>query len=128
SHKEGVTLFDYNDMKIPCIFIRRERFDEIAKACYGKPLVVDTNLNILHDNRKNVFVEITLNFSSAGLQEKILLYANDNLQFFEHMAHSGMVALAPTTGGDATMNIFMVQLPKKDAIEDALEIINSYLK
>jgi hypothetical protein len=128
AHKEGVTLFDYNDMKIPCIFLANERFDEIVKACYGRPLTVDANLNILHDDMKHVFVEIVLKFSTVGLEEKVLLYANDNLQFFEHLAKSGIIAIAPQQIGQTSANIFMVQLPRREIVEDALETIGSYLK
>lgn len=127
-HKEGITIFSYDSMKIPCIFVKHDRFDEIAKACYGKPLAVDANLNVLHDDQKHVFVEILLKFSAAELEQKVLLYANENLEFFEHMAESGIIALAPEPIGQAGTNIFMVQLPKKDAVERALELIKSYLK
>ncbi len=127
-HKEGITLFSYNDMKIPCIFVKHDLFDEIAKSCYGKPLVVDANLNVLHDDQKHVFVEILLNFSTAGLERKVLLYANENLEFFERLAESCIIALAPEPVGQASANIFMVQLPKRDAVEKALELIKSYLK
>jgi len=127
-HKEGTTIFNYNDMKIPCIFVKHERFDEITKACYGKPLAIDANLNILHDDQKHVFVQVLLRFSVAGLEQKVLLYANENLEFFECLAQSGMVALAPEPIGQVSTNIFMVQLPKRDAAEKALELIKSYLK
>ena len=127
-HKEGITLFNYDSMKIPCIFVKHERFDEIVKACYGKPLVVDANLNILHDDQKHVFVEISLKLSDTGLEQKVLLYANENLEFFEHLAQSSIIALAPEPIGQASTNIFMVQLPKRDAVEKALELIKSYLK
>lgn len=127
-HKEGVTVFNYDKTKIPCIFVKHDRFDEIAKACYGKPLAVDANLNILHDDQRHVFVEILLKFSDAGLEQKVLLYANENLEFFEHLAQSGIVALAPEPVGHESANIFMVQLPKRDAVERALDLIKSYLK
>jgi hypothetical protein len=128
AHKEGVTIFDYNSMKIPCIFVKNERFDEIVKACYGKPLTVDANLNILHDDMKHVFVEIVLKFSAVGLEQKVLIYANDNLQFFEHLAKSGIIAIAPQQTGQTSANIFMVQLPRRETVENALETIRSYLK
>jgi len=127
-HKEGVTVFNYNDMKIPCIFVKHERFDQIVKACYGKTLVVDANLNILHDDQKHVFVEVLLKFSDIAVEQKVLLYANENLEFFEQFAQSGIIALAPEPTGYESTNIFMVQLPKKDAVERALELIKSYLK
>jgi len=127
-HKEGFTLFNYDNTVIPCIFVKPQRFDEITKACYGKPLAVDANLNILHDDQKHVFVEMLFKFSSADLEEKILLYANENLEFFECLAESGIIALTPKSAGQASMNIFMVQLPKRDAAEKALELIKSYLQ
>lgn len=127
-HKEGITLFDYNGTRIPCIFVKNERFDEIIKACYGKPLVVDANLNVLHDDMKHVFVEILLKFTKAGVEQKILLYANKSLEFFEHWAQSGLLALAPEATSSSSTNIFMVQLPRRDTVEDALELIKSYLK
>lgn len=127
AHK-GVTLFNYNDMMIPCIFVKPGRFEEIAKACYGKPLAVDADLNILHDDQKHVFVEILLKFSTAGLEQKVLLYANENLEFFEGLAQSGIIAMAPEPVGQSSMNIFMVQLPKRDAAKKALDLIKSYLQ
>lgn len=127
-HKEGVTLFDYNDMKVPCIVLKNQRFFEIAKAFYGKPLVVDSTLNVLHDDRKHVFVEIDLKFSTVGMEEQILLYANENLEFFEHLAQSAIIALVPESVESTEANILMVQLPRKDAIEKAVEMIKSYLK
>ena len=33
-HKEGVTLFESNNTKIPCILLRNERFNEIAKSLF----------------------------------------------------------------------------------------------
>lgn len=128
-HKEGITLFDYNGMKVPCIFVKQEIFDGIAKACYGKPIVVDSYLNILHDDQKHVFVEILLRFSGTGVEQKILLYANESIEFFEHLAQSSMIALAPAPIGQAAgSNIFMVQLPKRDALERSLEMIRSYMR
>lgn len=127
-HKEGITFFDYNNMKIPCIFIKNEIFEEIAKACYGKTLAVDSDLNILHDDRKNVFVEILLRFSATGLEQKVLLYANNNLEFFERLAQSGIIAIVSEPSGQASTNIFMVQLPRRDTLDNALELIRSHIK
>jgi hypothetical protein len=127
-HKDGITLFEYDQMKIPCILLKNERFGEISKAFYGKPLVVDSNLNVLHDDRKNVFVEIVLSFSAVGIEEKVLLYANDSLEFFQHLAETGIIGLAPISFSGTEANILMVQLPRKEAVEDALEIIQSYMK
>lgn len=125
THKEGVGLFDYNDMKIPCIFVKQRTFDEILRMCYGKPALVDANMNVLHDDKKHVFVEIMLNFKEY--EQSILLYANDTLEFFKRLAESGIIAFAPE-GSQQTGNIFMVQLPRRDALEKVLKMINLYLK
>ena len=127
-HKEGVTLFEYNNMKVPCILLKNERFHEIARAFYGKAHTVDSKLNILHDDKKHVFVEIVLKFSKAGIEQKILLYTNKHLEFFEYLAESAIIGLLPESGNQTEANILMVQLARKNEIEKALEIIKSYLK
>jgi hypothetical protein len=124
-HRE-ITLIDYNEMKVPCVIVKRDRFEEIMKAFYGRPQRVNANLNILHDDQKHVFVEILLNFANLTPM-KVLLYANETLEFFEHMAASGMIALVPEHVEESSANIFMVQLPRRDSIERALELIRSYL-
>ncbi|MEE8132963.1 MAG: hypothetical protein V3T40_05250 [Nitrososphaerales archaeon] len=93
-HKEGISLFEYNNMNIPCVLLKNERFDDIAKAFYNNLLLVDSNLNILHDHRKNVFVEIVLKSQAVGIEQKVLLYGNRNLDFFECLAKCGIIALA----------------------------------
>jgi hypothetical protein len=127
-HREGTTLFDHDGMKVPCILVKQETFDSIAKACYGKPMVVDSNLNILHDDRKHVFVEIVLKFAGTAVEQRVMLYANETIEFFEHLAGSGIIAIAPAPPAQAGSNIFMVQLPRKDAIERAVEMIRSYMR
>lgn len=121
-------LFDYDNMKIPCLVLKGERFKEIAKAFYGKPLVVDSNLNIMHDDKKHVFVEIVLKFTSVDTEEKVLLYANENMEFFEHLAESAIIGLVPVSIEGQEARILMVQLPRRETLEDALEMIKSYLK
>ena len=80
-HK-SVTLFNYNGNKVPCIVLSEQQFSEMMNKIAGKPVSVDTNLNILQNGLGNVFVEISLDFSDGGNHEKILLYANDSLEFF----------------------------------------------
>ena len=127
-HKEGTSVLDYNKMKIPCVLLKNERYDEIVKAFYGKSLVVDSNLNILHDDKKNVFVEILLKSSAAGIEQKVLLFANTDLDFFENLAKCGIIGLLPASLGQAAANILMIQLPRIDSIAKALDTIKSYLK
>jgi len=79
----GITSFNYNGTKVPCVILAEKRFDEIMAKVAGKPLSVDTNLNILQNGLGNVFVEVSLTFSEGDIEEKLLLYANESLDFFE---------------------------------------------
>ena len=89
-----------------------------------KPLSVDTNLNILQDGLGHVFVEMSLTFSEGGINEKILINANENLEFFESLAKNTMLAIASV---DHPEKIFMIQLPKPEKTNEALEIIKNGL-
>ena len=127
-HKEGATLADFNGKKVPCIYIDAKRYDEIMTAICGKKLAVDTLLDIFHDGQ-DVFVDIRLKFLDVGLNENYLFYANDMLEFFEALSNTGLIALAPSIShGSSNSNIFMIQLPKIEAAENALEIIKSNIK
>ncbi|HZI71586.1 MAG TPA: hypothetical protein VFD60_10560 [Nitrososphaeraceae archaeon] len=127
-HKEGSALIDFNRNKIPCIYINPARFDEIMNAIHGKKLAVDSLLNIFH-NGYDVFVDVQLNFLNIGIKENYLLYANDMLGFFEALSNTGLIALAPNLSiVPSSSNIFMIQLPKKEAAENAFEIIKANIK
>ena len=46
------------------------------------------------------------------------------IEFFEALAESGLISLLPDSSAYAnSQNVFMIQLPKKDAAVKALEII-----
>ena len=93
-----------------------------------KKLAVDTLLNIFH-NGYDVFVDVELKFLNIGINENYLLYANDMLEFFEALSNTGLIALAPSISLTTTnSNIFMIQLPKKQAAENAFEIIKANVK
>jgi hypothetical protein len=127
-HREGITLLDFNGQKIPCILINPNSFEEIMRAIYGKKLAVDTLLNVFHDGR-DVFVDVKLNFLNIGIEENYLLYANDMLEFFESLTRTGMIGIASNASyPQNTSNIFMIQLPKKEAAENALRIIKANAK
>lgn len=127
-HKEGSALIDFNRNKIPCIYINPARFHEIMNAIHGKKLAVDSLLNIFH-NGYDVFVDVQLNFLNIGIKENYLLYANDMLGFFEALSNTGLIALAPNLSiVPSSSNIFMIQLPKKEAAENAFEIIKANIK
>jgi len=126
-HK-GITLFDYGGTKVPCMIFEEKKFDNIMRAIAGKPVSVETNLNILQDGLGHVFVEILLNFSSGGFEEKLLLYANDSIEFFESLENSSMLALSSPHSEYGKSNVFMIQLPKQDRINNALDIIRKGIK
>src|ERR671933_88554 len=127
-HKEGATLLDFNGKKIPCIHVHAKRYDEIMTSIYGKKLAVDTLLDIFHDS-KDVFVDIRLKFLDVGINENYLFYANDMLEFFEALSNTGLIALGPSISqGSSNSNIFMIQLPRIESAENALEIIKSNIK
>lgn len=126
-HKE-ITFFDYNDSKIPCLIIEQKRYDKIMTQVAGRPLSVETNLNILQDRLGHVFVEILLNFSQGGISEKFLLNAKESIDFFESLATTSMLALLPSNSHITNSNVFMIQLPKPERAINALEIIKNGLK
>jgi len=125
-HKE-ITFFDYHGNKVPCIILSERRFDEIMKSVAGKPISVDTNLNILQDGFGHVFVEVTLTFSLGGIIEKFLLNANESIDFFESLANTSMLSLSSSRPGAGQENVFMIQLPKPEKAVTALEIIKKGL-
>jgi hypothetical protein len=124
----GVTSFNYNGLKVPCLILSKKRFDQIMAQIAGKPLSVETNLNILQDGLGHVFVEIALTFSEGGIEEKLLLYANESLSFFESLASTSMLALSSPHSEIGKDNVFMIQLPKPEKITNALEMIKQGLK
>ena len=125
-HK-SVTLFNYNGNKVPCIILTEKRFTEMMDKIAGKPVSVNTNLKILQNERGNVFVEISLDFSEGDIHEKILLYANDSLDFFESLAKTSMLALSSTQSQVGQENVFMIQLPKPEKAINALDVIKKGL-
>jgi hypothetical protein len=122
-HKAGVTLTEFKGTKIPTIYVDSRRYDEIMAKTYGKKVAVDTLLNIFHDGR-HVFVDVIMKFLDLDLQENYLLYANDIIEFFEALAETSLISLAPDHSSvDCSSNVFMIQLPRKEQAEKALRII-----
>jgi len=122
-HK-SVTVFKYNNNDVPCIILTERRFSEIMNEIAGRPVSVDTNLNILQNGAGNVFVEISLNFSDGN----ILLNANESLDFFELLAKTSMLALSSPHSQVGQENVFMIQLPKPEKATNALDVIKRGLK
>ena len=123
SHKD-LSVEDFEGKQVPCIGFEGQKFDDMLNKVAGKPLSVDTNLNILQDGLGHVFVEMLLTFSHGGINEKILVNANEHLEFFESLAKNTMLAIASVNHPE---KIFMIQLPKPERTTEALEIIKNGL-
>ena len=117
SHKD-LSVEDFEGKQVPCIGFEGQKFDDMLNKVAGKPLSVDTNLNILQDGLGHVFVEMLLTFSHGGINEKILVNANEHLEFFESLAKNTMLAIASVNHPE---KIFMIQLPKPEKTYEALE-------
>jgi len=125
---DGVTTFDFDGKVIPCIILDERKYDEIISKVAGKSLAINTDLNILQDGLGHVFVEIVLTFSQGGIVEKLLINANKDLLFFQSLAKNSMLALSSPKSHYGKDNVFMIQLPRPEKAENALEIIERGLK
>src|SRR5688572_25310932 len=122
-HREGATLVEFSGSKVPCILLSHKNYEEMLRKVYGKKVAADTMLDIFYDGQ-DVFVDVQVKFLDTDFEENYLLYANDMIEFFEALAESGLISLAPDSPAYTnSQNVFMIQLPKKDAAEKALEII-----
>jgi len=127
-HREGATLLEFSGSKVPCILLSQKNYEEMLRKVYGKKVAADTLLDIFYDGQ-DVFVDVQVKFLDTDFEENYLLYANDMIEFFEALAESGLISLAPDSSAYTnSQNVFMIQLPKKDAAERALEIIKSNAK
>ena len=125
---DGVTIFDFDGKSLPCIILEERKYDKLMSKVAGKSLSIDTDLNILQDGVGHVFVEVTLTFSQGGIVEKILINANKDILFFQSLAKTSMLALSSPKSSYGKDNVFMIQLPKPEKAEDALQIIERGLK
>jgi hypothetical protein len=127
-HQEGATLVEFSGGKVPCILVSPKKYEEMLGKVYGKRVSADTLLDIFYDGQ-DVFVDVNVKFAGTDFEENFLLYANDMLEFFDALAESGIVAMGPSENTYAnSQNVFMIQLPKKDAAQRALEIIKANAK
>jgi len=126
---KDIDMFDFNGKNVPRIILDDRRFDDMMSKIQGKPISVNTNLNILQDGLGHVFVEITLDFSYGDIHEEFLIYANEFLEFFESLANTTMLALSPQQHSEVHQDkIFIVQLPKPERAINALDIIKNGLR
>lgn len=129
-HKEGAMLVDFSGSKIPCILINAKKYEQVLLKIRDRKVRVDTVLDIFYDGQ-DVFVDVQLKLLGTEFDENFLLYANDMVEFFETLAESGLISIAPNSQQQQHLNspnLFMIQLPKKDAAERALEMIKANLK
>lgn len=127
-HQEGATLVEFSGGKVPCILVSAKKYEEMLGKVYGKRVSADTLLDIFYDGQ-DVFVDVNVKFAGTDFEENFLLYANDMLEFFDALAESGIVAMGPSENTYAnSQNVFMIQLPKKDAAQKALEIIKANVR
>ena len=124
---DGITTFDFDGKKTPCIVIEEKKYDDMLSKVSGESLSINTDLNILQDGQGNVFVEVVLIFSKGNIVEKFLVNAKTDLVFFESLAKNSMLALSSPHSQYGKENVFMIQLPKPEKAQDALEIIQNAL-
>ncbi len=127
-HTDGATLVEFSGSKVPCILMSSEKYEQILYNVHDKKVRVDTVLDIFYDGQ-DVFVDVQVKLLGTEIDQNFLLYANDMVEFFEALAESGLLSIAPASQlQPSSQNLFMIQLPKKDAAEGALEIIKANLK
>ena len=54
---KDIDIFDFNGQDVPRIILSDRKFDYIMSKIQGKPVSVNTNLNILQDGLGHVLVE-----------------------------------------------------------------------
>ncbi len=124
---DGITTFDFDGKQTPCIVIEEKKYDDMLSKVSGESLSINTDLNILQDGQGNVFVEVVLIFSKGNIVEKFLINAKTDLAFFESLAKTSMLALSSPHSQYGKENVFMIQLPRPEKAQDALEIIQNAL-
>lgn len=127
-HTEGATLVEFSGSKVPCILMNSKKYEQVLYHTRERKVRVDTVLDIFYDGQ-DVFVDVQVKLLGTEFDLNFLLYANDMVEFFEALAESGLISIAPDSQHHLnSQNLFMIQLPKKDAAERALEIIKANLK
>jgi len=113
---------------VPCILLGQKKYQDMLHKVYGKKVRADTLLDIFYDGQ-DVFVDVQVKFLDTDFEENYLLYANNMIEFFEALAETGLISLSPDSlAYTNSQNMFMIQLPNKDAAERALEIIKTNAK
>ncbi|QUC64032.1 hypothetical protein NsoK4_06175 [Nitrosopumilus sp. K4] len=125
---DDVTTFDFEGNDVPCIIMEEKKYDDLISKVAGKPLSINTDLNILQDGLGHVFVGLVLTFSEGGIVERLLINANKHLNFFQSLAKTSMLAISSPKSNYGKENVFMIQLPRPEKAHDALDIIEKGLQ
>ena len=123
----GISTFNFDEKETPCIEMDEKQYDAMLSKVSGQSFSVNTDLNILQDGLGNVFVEIKLTFSKGNISENFLVNAKTNLAFFESLAKTSMLALSSPKSNYGKDNVFMIQLPRPEKAQNALDIIRDAL-
>jgi hypothetical protein len=123
----GITTFDFEGNETPCIELDEKKYDEMLSKVAGQSLSINTDLNILQDGLGNAFVEVKLTFSKGNIVETFLVNAKTHLAFFQSLSKTSMLALTSPKSNYGKDNVFMIQLPRPEKAQDALEIIKNAL-
>ena len=124
-HASGASVIDFNSSRVPCICVQNEKFKEFVNYAAGRKMAVDTNLDIYH-NGKDVFVQINMSILDTDFEDSFLFHGNEMVAFFKAMLESALIVLSPADPSLMAENIFAIQLPKRERLEEAFRIISKY--
>lgn len=133
---DGLGTFDMEGTDVPLILLREDRFQKMISrhmpsdtetqdaGAPSRGSSVKTDLNILRDGMGHVFVDIVMTFGD-GSREVVTVNANEHLDFFQRLAETTILAIAPARPDDP--RVFMIQLPRAQSAEEALQMIEAGL-
>jgi hypothetical protein len=124
-HTSGASIIEFNNGRVPCICVESEVFRKFVSYAVGRKMAVDTNLDIYH-NGKDVFVQINMKILDTEFEYSFLFHANEMVVFFKVMLDSALIVLSPNDPSLVSENIFAIQLPKRERLEEAFQIISKY--
>lgn len=121
----GVSIIEFDKGKAPCICVENEQFKKFVTYATGRKMAVDTNLDIYH-NGKDVFVQINMKILDSANEYSFLFHANNMVSFFKVMSESALIILSPADPSLVSENIFAIQLPRREKLEEAFQTILRY--
>ena len=124
-HTGGVSIIEFDKGKAPCICVENEQFKKFVTYATGQKMAVDTNLHIYH-NRNEVFVQSNMKILDTDIEYSFLFHANKMVSFFKVMSDSALIVLSPIDPSLMSENVFAIQLPRRERLEEAFQIILRY--